>query len=83
MLYMKKKILSLLILLSACGTLMVGQTVKSGRQYYLTAVHNGNRVMTIFGNYGVIGQPASSSVRGSWKYPSNGYIGDVSLFVGA
>ncbi len=79
---MKKNILSVLILLSACGTLMIGQTAKSGREYYLTAVHNGNRVMTIFGNYGVIGQPSTSSVRGSWKFPSNGYIGDVSLFVG-
>ncbi len=80
---MKKNIVSVLILLSVCGSLMVGQSVKSGRQYYLTAVHNGNRVMTIFGNYGVIGQPSTSSVRGSWKFPTNGYVGDVSLFVGA
>jgi hypothetical protein len=72
-----------LVLLIFAGSVVFGQTAKSGRQYYLTAVHNGNRVMTIFGNYGVIGQPATSSVRGSWKYPSNGYIGDVSLFVGA
>ncbi len=80
---MKKQILRMLILLTVVGTGVFGQTAKSGRQYYLTAVHNGNRVMTIFGNYGVIGQPSTSSVRGSWKYPSNGYIGDVSLFVGA
>ncbi|MFA6541191.1 MAG: hypothetical protein WCT99_06270, partial [Bacteroidota bacterium] len=55
----------------------------SGPQYYRTAVHNGNRVKTVFGNWGVIGQPVDTRPRGAWKYESNGYIGDVSLFVGA
>jgi hypothetical protein len=44
---------------------------------------DGNRVMTVFGNWGVIGQPVDNRPRGAWIYPSNGYLGDVSLFVGA
>jgi len=44
---------------------------------------NGNQVQTVFGNWGVIGQPAEKGYRGSWKYPNNGYLGDVSPLVGA
>lgn len=56
---------------------------QSGSLYYRSSVHNGNRVKTVFGNWGVIGQPVDSRPRGAWKYETNGYIGDVSLFVGA
>lgn len=56
---------------------------QSGSQYYKSAVHNGNRVKTVFGNWGVIGQPSDSRPRGAWRFESNGYVGDVSLFVGA
>ncbi len=56
---------------------------QSGPQYYRSSVHNANRVKTVFGNWGVIGQPIDTRPRGAWKYESNGYIGDVSLFVGA
>jgi len=55
---------------------------QSGQQYYRTGIMNGSNIKTIFTNYGVIGQPSSSNVRGSWKYPLNGYIGDESFFVG-
>ena len=50
----------------------------SGREYRRTASHNGNQVKTVFGNWGVIGQPAQKGPRGAWKNPNNGYIGDVS-----
>ena len=55
----------------------------SGRVYQRSAIMNGNQVMTVFGNWGVIGQPEEMGYRGAWKYPNNGYLGDVSPLVGA
>jgi hypothetical protein len=48
-----------------------------------TAILNGNQVRTVFGNWGVIGQPAEAGKRGAWKDDNNGYLGDVSPLVGA
>ena len=56
---------------------------QSGSQFRRTAVHNGNQVRSVFGNWGVIGQPATNGPRGAWKNDNNGYLGDVSPFVGA
>jgi hypothetical protein len=56
---------------------------QSGREYRRTAVHNGNQVRTVFGNWGVIGQPSTGGPRGAWKNDNDGYLGDVSPFVGA
>lgn len=56
---------------------------QSGRQYRRDAVMRGNLVKTVFGNWGVIGQPAQRGKRGAWIYDDNGYIGDVSPLVGA
>ena len=56
---------------------------QSGREYRRTAVHNGNQVRTVFGNWGVIGQPSSGGPRGAWRNDNNGYLGDVSPFFGA
>ena len=58
-----------------------GQDV-SGREYRRYAVHNGNLVRTVFGNYGVVAQPSNKGPRGAWIHDNNGYIGDVSLMVG-
>lgn len=55
----------------------------SGQQYRRSAVHNANLVRTVFGNWGVVGQPASGGPRGAWIYDTNGYIGDISPLVGA
>jgi hypothetical protein len=55
----------------------------SGRVYRRNAIMNGNQVQTVFGNWGVIGQPEEQGHRGAWKYPNNGYLGDVSPLVGA
>ncbi len=52
------------------------------RQYRRTGVLNGNQVRTVFGNWGVIGQPAEVGKRGAWKDDNNGYLGDVSPLVG-
>ncbi len=56
---------------------------QSGPEYRRSAVMNANQVRTVFGNWGVIGQPASGGPRGAWKNDNNGYLGDVSPLVGA
>jgi hypothetical protein len=48
-----------------------------------TAIMNGNQVRTVFGNWGVIGQPGDQGHRGAWRNDNDGYVGDVSIFVGA
>jgi hypothetical protein len=53
------------------------------QQYRRTAILNGNQVRTVFGNWGVMGQPAEAGKRGAWKDDNNGYLGDVSPLVGA
>ncbi|NQV37091.1 MAG: hypothetical protein HQ509_03685 [Candidatus Marinimicrobia bacterium] len=37
---------------------------------------------TVFGNWGVVGQPADGGPRGAWINDNNGYIGDVSPLIG-
>jgi hypothetical protein len=78
---MKKHCTLFLLVLMAIGT--ENAHPQSGSQYYRSAVHNANRVKTVFGNWGVIGQPTDTRPRGAWIYSTNGYIGDVSLLVGA
>ncbi len=56
---------------------------ESGAVYRRSGVLNGNQVKTVFGNWGVIGQPSNRGPRGAWIFDSNGYIGDVSPLVGA
>jgi hypothetical protein len=56
---------------------------QSGREYRRSTVMRGNLVKTVFGNWGVIGQPQEKGNRGAWIYDNNGYIGDVSPIVGA
>jgi hypothetical protein len=56
---------------------------QSGPEYYRSAVQNANRVKTVFGNWGVVGQPVDTRPRGTWIFETNGYIGDVSLLIGA
>ena len=47
------------------------------------AVLEGNRVKTVFGNWGVIGQPAAGMMpRGAWLRKNNGYLGDESVLIG-
>ena len=55
----------------------------SGDIYRRYGIHNGNLVRTVFSNYGVVGQPGDKGPRGAWLNDNNGYIGDVSLLVGA
>ena len=71
-----------LILLFITCTVLISQQ-ESGQEYRRSAVHNGNLVKTVFGNWGVVGQPGYQGPRGAWINENNGYIGDVSLLVGA
>ncbi|MCK5077956.1 MAG: hypothetical protein KAR38_16355, partial [Calditrichia bacterium] len=48
----------------------------SGPEYRRNKVMNGNNVKTVFGNWGVIGQPGSAGPRGAWPIETNGYLGD-------
>src|SRR5512141_1897586 len=68
------------LLATLCVSLVVAQR---GRQYRRSAVMNGNQVRTVFGNWGVIGQPIDTRPRGAWKNDNDGYLGDVSPLVGA
>ncbi len=56
---------------------------QSGDQYTRTAIMNGNQCFCVFGNWGVLGQPADLANRCAWKNPNDGYCGDVSPFIGA
>lgn len=67
-------------LISVSISLMFSQP--SGSQYYKSAVMNGNNIKTVFGNWGVIGQPVDTRPRGAWLKESNGYIGDNSILLG-
>ena len=75
-----KKGLLLIVLLIGLSCPLYPQT--SGPAYMRAAILGANRVQTVFGNWGVIGQPASYGSRGAWIYPSNGYIGDISILIG-
>ena len=55
----------------------------SGSQYRRAAIMNANQVRTVFGNWGVIAQPGTQGHRGAWRNDNDGYIGDVSIFIGA
>src|SRR3989338_6685776 len=76
---------SFLLALACLLAVFDGTTLlcQSGREFRRSAVHNGNQVRSVFGNWGVIGQPPAGGPRGSWKHDNNGYHGDVSPMVGA
>ncbi len=71
---------NILLILLLATTIVHSQ--HSGPEYYRSAVMNGNNIMTVFGNWGVIGQPVDTRPRGAWLAPSNGYIGDNSILIG-
>jgi len=55
---------------------------ESGRQYERYNILNKNLISTVFTNGGVIGHPVDKGPRGAWLDENNGYLGDVSPFVG-
>jgi len=76
-----RKFLHIIIITVLTGSVLFGQN-PSGREYRRTGIHNGNLVRTVFGNWGVVGQPADKGPRGAWINDNNGYIGDVSPLIG-
>ena len=76
----KRLITASLLLALSCGPSALGD---SGAQYRKSAIMNANQVRTVFGNWGVIAQPADQGHRGAWRNDNDGYVGDVSIFVGA
>ncbi len=74
-----------LVLFFAFGLLMAESTwaQNTNRAFRRSAIHNGNLVKTVYGNWGVIGQPPEGGPRGAWIFDNNGYIGDVSPMMGA
>lgn len=77
---MKKIILSifLLFLINDCVLFTQG---RGDRTFRKSGTLNGNRVKTVFGNWGVIAQPIGIGPRAAWKYDDNGYVGDISPLV--
>jgi hypothetical protein len=76
----RNDVIVLSALLLGASTLAQSQ---SGIQFTRSAIMNGNQVRTVFGNWGIIGQPGTEGKRGAWKNDNNGYLGDVSPLVGA
>ena len=54
---------------------LISAQESSGRQFRRTGIHNGNLVRTVYGNWGVVGQPGNKGPRGAWLHDNNGYIG--------
>lgn len=74
-----RTLIKISIFIILIGSIIFGQ---SGREYRRTGLHNGNLVRTVFGNWGVVAQPADEGPRGAWINDNNGYIGDVSPLIG-
>jgi hypothetical protein len=77
----KVRLMLLLPLLIAIITnaQQIGKGTPNARR---NGIHDGNRVITVFNNYGVIAQPGDIGPAGAWKYRTNKYVGDVSPLVG-
>lgn len=71
------------LLITCVLTLPVEALAQSGAEFRRSGIMDGNLVKTVYGNWGVIGQPLARGRRGAWIHPNNGYIGDVSIMVGA
>jgi hypothetical protein len=80
---MNRKIILIVIACTVFSALGQFLSAQSSRAYRRSSIMNGNQVRTVFGNWGVIGQPAEKGKRGAWRNDNNGYLGDVSPLVGA
>lgn len=78
--HLMKRVLSMVALGALLPFTLLAQ---SGAEFRRSGIMDGNLVKTVYGNWGVIGQPATRGNRGAWLNPNNGYVGDVSILVGA
>jgi len=76
-----KKILFFVVIATMMAPIVV--LAQSGAEFRRSGIMDGNLVKTVYGNWDVIGQPGSRGRRGAWIHPNNGYVGDVSIMVGA
>jgi len=79
----KKRLIAAALAIALLSTSAWTQQGESGKSYRKTGIHNANQIRTVFGNWGVIGQPCDGGPRGAWRYDNDGYLGDVSPLVGA
>jgi len=77
--YSMKNVLSVMLFVLIAGSAVFAQ---SGPQYRRYNILNKNLISTVFTNGGVIGHPVDKGPRGAWLNDNNGYLGDVSPFVG-
>jgi len=75
-----------LLLISCMVQILSGQDAEplGSRIYRKEGIHDGNKVRTIFANYGLVaGDATGSSPEGEWPRGSgNSYVGDVSPLLG-
>jgi len=70
-----------LILTTILPLITFAQTGSSA--YRQLGIMNGNRIQTVFTNYGVLAQPSLSTYpRLAWMNKNNGYLGDCSPVIG-
>ncbi|MDZ7343731.1 MAG: hypothetical protein ONA90_04385, partial [candidate division KSB1 bacterium] len=74
---------AVVMIFAFASILPVEALAQSGAEFRRSGIMDGNLVQTVYGNWGVIGQPAQRGRRGAWIHPNNGYVGDVSVLVGA
>ncbi|MFA6979523.1 MAG: hypothetical protein WC209_09395 [Ignavibacteriaceae bacterium] len=79
---MKKNRVVFLLMLISIVSIRAQQIGKGTATEQKSNVHDGNRVKTVFSNWGVIAQPGTEGPAGGWKYVTNKYVGDVSPLVG-
>ena len=78
-----RTILGLLVIISICSLAQELRVTQRGNtNARRVGKHDGNEVLTIFTNYGVIAQPSTLVPRGAWRYENNGYVGDISPVIG-
>ncbi len=88
---MRKRILASLVIaftiFSAEDLILYAQSQVDGTQADRTqrrvGIHRGNQVRTVFGNWGVIGQPHDQGPMAAWRSDGDGYVGDISPMIGA
>ncbi len=56
---------------------------QSGKTNRFHTIMEANRIHTVIGNWGVVGEPSDKGPRGAWPNITNGYLGDFSILVGA
>jgi hypothetical protein len=76
------RFIAVILVLTSLSDVTLAQKLRGDPTFRKVGIHNGNLVKTVFGNWGVIAQPADQGPPLAWKFDDNGYAGDVSILVG-